>query len=394
MELVVDARPNVGYNPLGAIPKSACNFGPEGNTLDILLAHIAADLRGLFYMVHPTHDGLGGPWAEGSEAAALAGNDFDVQRRGAVFLYPGDLDWFANYLKLVRHFHGERPCWLCNCDRDLYPWTDVAENAAWRGTIMSAEAGHSTPVSLNPLFTVPGVSRFTLRIDTMHTCCKGVAGHVNGSTLETLLDQRPGRQSRPDALKLLFNEIRDIYERRGVTNRLTNLRLSMFRNAGEYPILSATAAETRSLVPVLAVLAQRYNSGSAAHCHRQLLLENLATFYDVIERSGFQLSPPDILLLQESVDKVLLHYKWLAVDAVRHGRMVWQKTVKFHFFAHIALDALYLNPRIGWTYQFENFIQKIIRICRASSQGTPSHRIGLSVMHKYRNVLHVRLARQ
>eukprot|EP00974_Lingulodinium_polyedra_P111009 10736828-Lingulodinium_polyedra.AAC.1 len=63
------------------MPKAALSHGAEGDTLETIFAHLAADLQGLFYMAQPARNGFGHPWPGGSAAAALAGKPFKAPKR-------------------------------------------------------------------------------------------------------------------------------------------------------------------------------------------------------------------------------------------------------------------------------------------------------------------------
>ena len=47
------------------------------------------------------------------------------------------------------------------------------------------------------------------------------------------------------------------------------------------------AAESRGLVEVCEQLAREYNTGTAAHNHRQQVFENLAKLYSVFDKASF-----------------------------------------------------------------------------------------------------------
>eukprot|EP00969_Alexandrium_andersonii_P034339 1502296-Alexandrium_andersonii.AAC.1 len=237
-----------------AIPKNALVRGSDGDTLQVLCTHLAADLAGLFYMTHPPKDGLGQDWRDGSEAAAVAGQGFVAKKRAVVFLLCGDLDWYCNYLGVNRHFNSNEPCWLCDANRSSRPWTDFSPDAAWRATVYDTEQGHANDISPHPFLHLPGISRFSLCVDVMHTVCLGVASLAVGSALYSLVLARAGRESQAACLQKLFAEIKELYAEMGTTNKLTNLRVTMIKKPGEFAELSSRAAEARALVPVVARL--------------------------------------------------------------------------------------------------------------------------------------------
>ena len=65
---------------------------------------------------------------------------------------------------------------------------------------------------------------------------------------------------------------------------------------------------------------------------------------------------------REAGQRFLVHYSWLAKDAMTHGGLVWSITPKFHFFAHLCLYTKYENPRAFWVYSGESFVGFISRL--------------------------------
>ena len=374
-----------------AIPKVACSDEQDTNTFEELCQAVAHDFEALYHMRHPPMDAWGNPWEEGSLPERCSGQDFAIQKRGVLWMLLGDLDWFANYLKIDKHYNSNTPCLFCDADRGRTPWTEVGARARWRATILTAVEGRAREISQNALFRIPGVSRFSICLDVMHTVCLGVAAHAVGSCLYSLVQTRPPGETLDMATDRLFGEIRDLYAELGSTSRLNNLKLSMFKKPNKYACMSARAAEIRGLVPVLHRLARAYNHGAHEQWHRELAMSSLAGFYGILDVAGVQLSGDETDALQEHVVGFLLHYKWLSLDSMHKGQWTWQMVTKHHYFEHIALGAGWLNPRLGWTYQYENFVQKMIRVCGACISGTAPHRMGASVVAKYRTVLQLRL---
>jgi len=374
-----------------AIPKSVLVKTDDLNTFDMLCTVLARDFEALVHGRHRMKDPFENPWPEGSYAAQLAGKDFASPFRAVMWLLVGDLDWFCNYLKVEGHYNGTDICWLDDANRSTHAWTDFSAHSAWRQSLYDG-AKATVPVSGNPLFSVGGMTRFNICLDVMHTVCLGVASQAAGSALWTLIQERDGRTSASSRLEVLFREIRQLYRALDSSSRLSNLRITMFVRPREYAALSASAAETRCLIPVLARLTQQF-TGTSAGIHRHLALQRLADFYDILESSGVIMTDDEVSRLQDAVTDFLLHYKWLSTDAARRGILCWLLVPKHHYMWHIGEHAAWINPRAGWAYQFENLIQKVLRVHKACAQGTPPHRIGHAVMAKYRAVLGINLRR-
>ena len=203
---------------IAAIPKSAIVKMEDGvpGTLEVLCSAIAADITSMLEMVHPLLNHAGLAWEDGSEADTLAGKPFFVQKRAVLWLLVGDLDWFCNYLHVERHYGSNDPCWLCSCNTSTRPWTDFSSAADWRATLVDIEK-----VSDNDLFSIPGISRFNLCIDTMHTVCLGVSAFAVGSAMRDMVCSSQFYGGR-------WGDIRESYTELGTAHRLNNLRLSMF----------------------------------------------------------------------------------------------------------------------------------------------------------------------
>ena len=147
--------------------------------------------------------------------------------------------------------------------------------------------------------------------------------------------------------------------------------------------MRGSAAEIRHLVPVLARLTET-RVGTAPQVHRHLALRSLARDYDVLEASGVHMTNEEVAAVRPSVQEFLEHYKRLSLNAARRGILSWQVIPKHNFFWHIGEQARWMNPRLGWAYQWENMIQEMLRVHRACAAGTPPHKIGHHVMMKYR----------
>ena len=303
------------------------------------------------------------------------------------------MDWYCNFLHVQPHFNSNTPCWLCNANDSTHPWTDFAGDASWRDSVHDPDVHRE--VSTLALFQIPGVSGQNLCIDALHTMCLGVSAHATGSALVDIIDQRTPGTTMTQRLRALWQRIRTHYSTMHTANRLNNLRLSMFVKTGKFAELSARGAEVRSLVPVLAAICEEdlKRTPSLLAAHRFEVLSHLSSVYDIFDRNGFQISEEDKVSLDNHVRGCAMHFKVLARNAIRLGKLRWQLTVKMHFFQHIAHQSRFLNPRFGWTYQYENFVQKLLRVSRACAKGTPPHKTGPSVMHKYRSVMAVRLNR-
>ena len=343
--------------------------------------------------LHPLQNHLGDPWQEGSEAERLAGTSFGATYKALLWILVGDLDWFGNYLHVKPHFNSTSPCWLCQANDTSIPWTDFGDEAIWRTTLHPPDIErHISDVAF---FDLPGISGANICIDVLHTMCLGVSAHATGSVLADIIEPRLPGTTMSQRLERLWDRIRDLYVQFSSTNRLNNLRLTMIQKAGKFSELSARAAEIRGLVPVLEEICKQEldRTPCLANAHRYQVMSNLSSVYSILDRNGFQIEEQDMAALRLHIQRCARHFRVLARTATAEGKLRWQLTVKMHVFLHLVDQAKYLNPRYGWTYQYENFVQKMLRVSRACAAGTPPHKTGLSIMNKYRSVLSVRFRR-
>ena len=93
--------------------------------------------------------------------------------------------------------------------------------------------------------------------------------------------ERRGR--REDLVAAIWEEVREAYDKLGAPHRLNHLKLTTFRTRSPMrPDMKTNAAETRHLVPALAIVAQkRRGNGVEQHCAASL--EHLSRFYLLCE---------------------------------------------------------------------------------------------------------------
>ena len=187
-------------------------------------------------------------------------------------------------------------------------------------------------------------------------------------------------------LARLWNDIQDEYRGQGVSNKLTFLTLNMFMDPGSvhgrFPNLSCSCAEARSLVPVLHAVCLRYETANPRDVHRTLALKHFSRIYAIVLNYGMHLPSEAASAYARATESFLAHYKWLAVDAVEKGQMCWQLVTKHHMMFHIAqlTELSLLNPRVSWCYQYENMVQQISRVAKASVNGIQLHQIGNNLL--------------
>ena len=143
----------------------------------------------------------------------------------------------------------------------------------------------------------------------------------------------------------------------------------------DYPHLSGVkAAEARSLVKAVEVLAAEHLGPEPQQRHRHLALKNLVAFYNIIEQGGFYLGA-QVRPTQEAANNFLLHYSWLAKDAMKRGLLLWSVVPKHHFMAHMCLQGEFENPKQFGVYSGESFVGQMSKVGRLCLPGKAMHEV-------------------
>ena len=141
----------------------------------------------------PERDAWGRSYTEhfpGSLNAARAGTQLAGGYCGVVWVIRGDLDYFANSLRL-RHHHSLRPCSWCPCNSfpgDPMAWDEFrVEFAHWMQQLWDDIEWREAHPDRHPLFKVSGIGISTAYPDHTHSKSMGTDGYTYGSVLWLLV---------------------------------------------------------------------------------------------------------------------------------------------------------------------------------------------------------------
>ena len=82
------------------------------------------------------------------------------------------------------------------------------------------------------------------------------------------------------------------------------------------------------------------------------------------------------------------HYSKLAP-----AKRLFNMTIKAHYLAHTILQSQWLNPKLGWCYSGEDFMQHTRRLMHRCTVGNTAERAGVKFASQYRIGLHCILQR-
>lgn len=383
---------------VAAWPKSAAASSDKhpAGTWDKLFVIIAWSMTALWEGVHPHVDWEGRPFAVGSQFRQLAGSSIANGWRFLLWQLVGDLEYYANVLKLP-HWTRHEFCWWCDCSR-VTPgklWVDFSDNPGWQ--MLSADTMRQRSPSAHPFFLqIPGCApALRSALDGMHTVEFGLAARLAGSVFHCwVFEANQPRTAAADRLAVVWRSVRAAYITLNVHERLNNLLLNQFCDAknpwAHPPVMKCHAGELRHLIPALALVARQRSRGAARDEHICKALECLATFYMVCDEQDMFMEQAAWETAFEMMKQCLQHYAWLhrLENSVR-----FHLVPKLHFCYHLAWFCRWQNPRSFWTYKNEDWVGKMAKMAHSCSHGTRAVRLSASLVQKYITCLHIRLTR-
>lgn len=344
-------------------PKSASH--PD--TWKEIFSIMAWSFKALWLGTHPTKDWKGQPVT--GDMADLAGRPLTKDKlRFYVWTYLGDLEYFANTLKMP-HWQRHSFCWLCDSNKQTAgksPY-DFRDKPGWK---------FIGPTQLK--------TAYRPSIDLLHTLGLGVSVRICGSVLYCwCFEENATKQQATKNLRILWESIQRKYKDMKVSERFTNLTLSQIINVDKMhtsvPLLKGKAAEVRHLVPVLASVAwdkaKEDGNGGLKQSH-------IATCFAIWLRStDYFMSQEEAQQALSHIQKSFMHYAWLQEN--ENNDCLWQFTPKFHWAYHLAQFCRFQNPKTFWTYRQESWVGSMANLAHSCSHGTRATKLSQSLCQKY-----------
>lgn len=204
------------------------------------------------------------------------------------------------------------------------------------------------------------------------------------------------RDPKPCGVWCLTSEQVWIDFKKWCTDTKTPCSISMFsvsnvnmKTASNYPLLHAKAANTRTLVAWLALVAVKTeadnNPGDTEWQMRALCCWALAKFYSCMDGYPRYLSRCQADEMGDVLQEFLDVYSALAKECETKGVNQWHLVPKFHYMCHLVLDIKsgQINPKYHHCFCDEDFVGRIGRGSRRL------HRTSVvrGVMERYINLL-------
>jgi hypothetical protein len=350
--------------------------------------------RGKFPSVDWKHDPLTDPID-----VRRAGKDLADGFVGVLWAIKGDLEYYAKDL-LLPSFR-RCICAFCpaNADEDDGPnsLTEFRLDKADWYTNLYTNLNWVLPADHNPLFDILGVTILTISPDLMHCKNMGTDMYIYGSILFLLCYVLLPNAASAN-LKQIWKEM-TTYCRDNNISTFAHVTLSMFTSPqapfDSYPRLKGRATEVRNLGEALLDVWSRYMThGDVQHEQIKLLLQRsirmevlLRDYKDCVrlpddKRAEFMKCGFDYLVV----------YNALANHYMNEGSLLFNITIKSHYLCHCILRSEYLNPRLGWCYAGEDYMNLSKRIMSSCLRGNSHLDAVNKFAGKYRVALHMELA--
>ena len=231
--------------------------GKIGPSMETIMKTLIWSLQAGFNGKWPAANENGRKWRKGTVEAKLAGSPLAGGFRMVLWSLKGDLDHvFKSYG--CCNYNSNSPCEYCPCDRSnnkLMLFNYFGLDAMWKKMVFSPGAWRKKQMAhgafVHWLFLMlPYLSVHNLEPDELHVLYLGVLQQMFGSVLFVLcFHVMPGTST--ENVKAAWTSICRFYRVHSTKTQFTNMRLSSFHEAGEYPKLKGKGAEIKDLTPAL-----------------------------------------------------------------------------------------------------------------------------------------------
>jgi hypothetical protein len=382
----------VDKNLLVAVcPKDCCVPGPQGTWASIW-QWVVWSMTWLFRGVHPNADPFGKVFEKDTYRGKKAGKPILPQGM-FIFLwaFPADMEFLMNDLGLPRHA-AEYPCGWCQGNKSDVPYNDFRLAALWKNTVPKS------PPTDHVIMQIPGMTVWHFALDMLHVMELGGTSQMIGNVLFYIVYMLMTDVTRTAACNRIWSEILELYEELEVhhDHRLKELHLKNFYDTKapwtNFPCCHfMKAAEVKGLIKPVLRLAERYcDMSDDEGKHVVLAMRNLSVFYDALSSAPMTPDESHRKKLNDSMTKFLLHYSYLGKLAFDQRRQMYSFVPKIHYMAHLAQQAMFLNPKYVTCYSGEDYVGQISQLGHTCLYGTVGWKLSVPLFGKYRIAMYLR----
>ena len=290
----------------------------------------------------------------------------------------GDWEFFSDVFHLPRWNTAEFMCPFCrasNTIREL-SYTNVREDAPWRGTIFTHESRMDHLRALGLILPILFVALIGFRldcihIDVLHTVDQGVSSHITGNTMWHVAVVRKclGGTTQPQNIQALQDYLIRWYKSTKCDRKIQGpLSKERIRTSGDWPKFKGKAAATRRLIDFCVYMMLEFGDGSIMDNRILSLCKLMQRFYQIIYAESQFLSASAKLELPKLSRVLASLYVLLSNEAFTPPqKRMWKCQPKLHLFQHLCeyFILTQMNPRYAWTYQDEDLVGEMIELCQS-----------------------------
>ena len=251
-------------------------------------------------------------------------------------------------------------CWRCRCTpsqiRDVgldAPWRKPEQRMSHWDLMRHIQENGRTP---SPIFSAPWVRSSIFKIDWLHAVDHGVAQVFLGNLIDTFVQRFPGANKK-ERYRALWQHMRAWYEANNVEDRIDHLVPNLVRQNNKAPLLRASAAKVRALVPYGVELTSAMGDNDSP----QDVAAKSAAFHLNQCYKALSEDHGDLLgALPEHSRKFA--WQLVALERSTSDRLRWQVKPKLHLFLELCLEGG--RPSLCWTYRDEDFGGSCARMSR------------------------------
>ena len=282
------------------------------------------------------------------------------------------------------------PCSFCPCNAGDTPWKDFRlGTSVWIDRAYTIAQWIAAHPRLHIIFDLAGTSLFTVILDLLHVKYLGTDMYFNGSVLWLLCYKvLPG--TAENNLSIVWRDIERYYVADPSPERYNGMKLNMFIDPSspnvKSPSLKGKGAEVRALTPALHAVWSKYmDAGNKQHKEIKLALACSVRVDRIMDEQKGEYALPDAAAREwkSMVFTFLVMQNALGKWHAKNKMLLFNITMKSHYFAHMGLNAHHINPRLGYCFQGEDYMAKIKAITAASARGNNVYQVSGKTTAKY-----------
>ena len=286
----------------------------------------------------------------------------------------GDWQLLKLAFNMQRHYSTEQICWLCHASKgNVDPAMCYAKlNGAWRHTILASLPW--LPAETPALSFLRGFNLLMVAPDLLHCWHKGHGADMIASVIAAMLEAHEfGRFHQLETANADLSRFLKRHRMRCTIN-LSNATLGI--SSTTFPELHGKGADATAIHKWLVALVADNRVRDPLHAR---LIQHSDIFLTTVMGCGWQMSPQQAIVAQQSGMAYLTAYIAAADHARQQKKRLFWLRPKFHAFTHAVLSCHRPSRRsvhMDACWMDEDFVGKLMDVmATASNYSTSSQKV-------------------